>query len=144
MVQIWHKTSKDTVQFAIILTLLGALICLFGALIPGFLTIHHLFDISQTAALLGIVCIGQTLAILTGGIDLSVAAVLVLTNVLGGEFMHGEVTLIPGILCLLVGALIGFGNGLGIGLCAYPPHCHDTGKHGYDNRLYVCTYGGSR
>lgn len=121
MAQIWHRVSKDTVQFAAILALLFALVALFGMLIPGFLSIQHLFDITQTAALLGIVSIGQTLAILTGGIDLSVAAVLVLTNVLGGEFMHGEITVLPGILCLLIGALIGLCNGVAIGYIRIPP-----------------------
>ena len=113
--------SKDAIQFVIILLLLGALLILFGILIPGFLTVKHLFDITQTAALLGIVSIGQTLAILTGGIDLSVAAVLVLTNVIGGELMHGQVTFIPLIACILIGAFIGLGNGIGIGWGRIPP-----------------------
>ena len=38
---------------------------------PGFLTLNHICSILKQASFLGLVCIGQTLIILSGGIDLS-------------------------------------------------------------------------
>ena len=62
----------------------GTLIVLLVAaeiLSPGFLAPQHMETIIRQVAFLGIVSIGQTLVILTGGIDLSVQNTLVLSNV---------------------------------------------------------------
>jgi ribose transport system permease protein len=75
----------------------------------------------RVAAFLGIVAAGQTLVVLMGGIDLSVAAVITMTGVVGGHLITqiGEPAGI--LLTLLVAALIGVINGLGVVVLRLPP-----------------------
>ena len=47
---------------------------------PGMFQVSQVLNILQIAAFLGIVAIGQTLALLVGGIDLSVAGVVTMSN----------------------------------------------------------------
>src|SRR5919112_2872415 len=68
----------------------------------------------RVAAFLGIVAAGQTLVILMGGIDLSVAAVITMTGVVAGNLMT-QIGEAGGILVTLVIAiLVGVCNGLGV------------------------------
>src|SRR5918997_877880 len=68
----------------------------------------------RVAAFLGIVAAGQTLVVLMGGIDLSVAAVVTMAGVIGGHLITqiGEAGGI--LLTLLIAALVGVVNGLGV------------------------------
>lgn len=115
------KLSKDRIQLAVISLLLLALIALAGIIIPGFLSPRHLFSITQEAALLGMLSIGQTVVILSGGIDLSVGPTIYLIDVIGARLMERERLLIPSLVCLLVGLLIGTANGVGIAWFRVPP-----------------------
>ena len=83
---------------------------------PGFLALNHIDSIFRQMAFLGIVCIGQTLVILTAGIDLSVRYTLVLCNVISAQLINGSngKTLTALLVSLAVSALIGLLNGLGI------------------------------
>src|ERR687890_2908920 len=68
----------------------------------------------RVAAFLGIVAAGPTLVVLMGGIDLSVAAIVTMAGVIGGPLITqiGEAGGI--LLTLLIAALVGIGNGLGV------------------------------
>ena len=84
------------------------------------LTQHRLpgnFEFSTTlnnTMTVGLAAIGQTMVVLTGGIDLSVGGIIDVTNSLAAQMMHNnpgsmlEITL----LVLLVGAGAGFINGI--------------------------------
>jgi ribose transport system permease protein len=80
----------------------------------------QLFNLSTTVSLLhvatglGLVAIGQTLVILGGSLDLSVAYVVSLSTLIAAETMAGsDGALLPGIgLALAVSAAIGLFNGL--------------------------------
>jgi ribose transport system permease protein len=75
----------------------------------------------RVAEFLGIVAAGQTLVVLMGGIDLSVAAVVTMTGVIGGHLITqiGEAAGI--VLTLLIAALVGVVNGLGVVALRLPP-----------------------
>jgi ribose/xylose/arabinose/galactoside ABC-type transport system permease subunit len=79
-----------------------------------FLTPRFISTLLKQAASLGIVAVGQTLAILTGGIDLSVASVMALMSVLASHWMNGQESLAfpVSLLALGIAALIGLTNGL--------------------------------
>jgi ribose/xylose/arabinose/galactoside ABC-type transport system permease subunit len=88
-------------------------LALIGALVPGYLSIYGLLDASRQFAEAGLVALGMTLVIITGGIDLSVGSLLALVSVTIG-FSHEaglplELALIAG---LAVGALGGLFNGV--------------------------------
>ncbi|HTI02171.1 MAG TPA: hypothetical protein VL752_14575, partial [Acidisoma sp.] len=48
---------------------------------PAMLKPEQILNILQVTAFLGLVATGQTMALLTGGIDLSVAGVVTMTNI---------------------------------------------------------------
>ncbi|RAY14546.1 ABC transporter permease [Actinomadura craniellae] len=77
-----------------------------------FVTTENIVGIQQRSAALGIVAVGQTLAILAGSLDLSVAYLISLTSLVAAEAMTGG-GMVPAIAVVLaVSALVGMVNGL--------------------------------
>jgi ribose transport system permease protein len=95
---------------------LALLLAISAVLSPQSFNAQDLLNLAKQASGLGIVAIGQTLVILTGGIDLSVGSVITLVHVLSVGTIMGrpEMVLPVAALCVLVGAAIGAINGLGI------------------------------
>ncbi|MEF8726116.1 MAG: ABC transporter permease [Candidatus Bipolaricaulota bacterium] len=105
--------------------LIGATIVLLivGAFqLPGFLTLKHQAALFRRNAIIGILALAQTMAILSGGIDLSVGANTTIVAVIGATFMGSwNSLLLPLLLVLVVGSLLGLINGIGIGYIGLPP-----------------------
>ena len=79
-----------------------------------FLTSRNLLNIVRFASENGIIAVGMTLVILTGGIDLSVGAVMALCAVAAADLMmnQGSGTFLTILLVLALGTLVGTVNGL--------------------------------
>jgi ribose transport system permease protein len=94
-----------------------------GLISPGMFQVSQALNILQIAAFLGIVAIGQTLALLVGGIDLSVAGVVTMSNIVVTSLMVGRSdTLIPALaISLLLAAAVGLINGSLITLARVTP-----------------------
>jgi ribose transport system permease protein len=94
-----------------------------GLISPGMFQFSQAINIFQVAAFLGIVATGQTIALLTGGIDLSVAGVVTMANIVSTSLMGGRPgnTLPAVIVCLLLAAAVGFVNGLVITIARVTP-----------------------
>jgi len=90
---------------------------------PGFLSFHHLGNVLRQASFLGIVAIGQTFVILSGGIDLSVASIITLANVVSAQIMDGSNgnLLLALITVIAIGAVVGLANGSGVCFLKIPP-----------------------
>lgn len=90
---------------------------------PVFLKNKNILNVIRQASILGIVAIGQTYVILTGGIDLSVASVMALMSILSANLMEGknELVLSVSILCLGTASTIGLINGLLVTKLRIPP-----------------------
>ncbi|MDH2898578.1 MULTISPECIES: galactofuranose ABC transporter, permease protein YjfF [Rahnella] len=76
---------------------------------PGFASTRVFFDLLTDNAFLGIVAVGMTFVILSGGIDLSVGSVIAFTGVLLAKLI-GTYGVAPGyafVIVLLMGALFG-------------------------------------
>ncbi len=87
----------------------------------GFRTVNYTMLTLRTASFLAIVAAGQTLVVLMGGIDLSVAAVVTMTGVVAGNLMT-QIGQAGGIIVtLLIAILIGVANGLGVTILRLPP-----------------------
>src|SRR5262249_37535586 len=87
-----------------------------------FATQQNLFNVTRNFAFVAIIAIGMTAVIITGGIDLSVGAVLVLSGMVIGMTMHDGTSIwlaVPMALgaSLLVGAI----NGVLIAYVGVPP-----------------------
>lgn len=82
--------------------------------IPDFWRWDNLSSVMRQAIPLALVAMGQTLVILTGGIDISVAAVISLANTLAMGLMGGSEGAVAYamVLPVLAGAFVGLVNGL--------------------------------
>ncbi|HTU03848.1 MAG TPA: ABC transporter permease, partial [Candidatus Sulfotelmatobacter sp.] len=123
---------------------LALLILVFGIFAPGFLSVSNLLNVSRQAAVLLIVAVGQTLIILTEGIDLSSGAVMGLAGVSCGVALHagsGAATAI--VLALLVGILCGALSGWLITAGRLPPFIATLGMMGMAQGLALALSHGS-
>ncbi|MFI7450045.1 ABC transporter permease [Nonomuraea sp. NPDC049714] len=79
-----------------------------------FLTLENIVGVQQRSAALGIVAVGQTLAILAGSLDLSVAYLISLTSLVAAEIMAGQdAGVVPAVAAVAgISALVGLVNGL--------------------------------
>ena len=86
----------------------------YGYMQPVGLSSNVINTASNKGVLLALVAMAQTLPVLTGGIDLSVGTIFVLTNCLASNIVVGSplMTTLGVIVVLLVGALCGALNGL--------------------------------
>ena len=83
----------------------------------SFATHDNLFNVTRNLAFIGLIAVGQTLVIITAGIDLSVGSVMGLSGIVTGLALQRGLPLTVGILAGLATALLfGLLNG---GLIAY-------------------------
>lgn len=88
------------------------LILLFGAFNPVFISVPNLLNIIDQIAIIGIIAIGMTVVIITGGIDLSVGSIVAFSGiVLAKSLMAGFSVPISILFSLLTGAGLGLING---------------------------------
>jgi ribose transport system permease protein len=87
-----------------------------------FATQQNLFNVTRNFAFVAIIAIGMTAVIVTGGIDLSVGAVLVLSGMVIGMTMNAGTSIWVAIpLALGVSLLVGALNGVMIAYVGVPP-----------------------
>ncbi|GGN99491.1 ABC transporter permease [Actinoplanes lobatus] len=82
----------------------------FSAVTPRFASPNSLSLVLQQVAVVGALAVGQTLVILTAGIDLSVGAVTILAMMLAAKVAEGQS--LPGILAVALGIGVGLLAGL--------------------------------
>jgi ribose/xylose/arabinose/galactoside ABC-type transport system permease subunit len=99
------------------------LVLVSGALSPGFLAPITLFNTVRQASVVGITAVGVTLVMITGGVDLSVGAVISFSPVLAASLMRGDDGNIPLAVAaaLLMGIAVGAANGLFVARWKVPP-----------------------
>jgi ribose transport system permease protein len=80
-------------------------------------------DVLLQLTIIGILTVAQCVTILGGGIDLSVAAIVRVSSVVGAAYLStpGASLLLGFLLVLGVGAVIGIVNGLLVGVAGLPP-----------------------
>ncbi len=90
---------------------------------PAFLRPANLLNLVRQASALGIMAIGQTFVVLTGGIDLSVASLAATTNVVAATMMNGQDRMVlPAVLVsFAIAGLVGLINGLMVTRRKVPP-----------------------
>lgn len=98
------------------------LVLLFGIMNPLFLTPSNLSDILLSTVVIGLLALGATFVIITGGIDLSVGTGMSLTSVIVGVTLtYMGLPLAFGVVAgILAGAVIGLINGLLISYLRIP------------------------
>ncbi len=97
-------------KFRLGIILLG-LVIVSSQLSPVFLTRENLFNILKQSSITGCLALGQTLIILTAGIDLSVGSMIALSSVLSASYQTMgwlEAAYIGIVPCILLGWINGF------------------------------------
>jgi len=105
-------TGSSLHKLSALLTLL-LLILAFSFTSPAFLSVNNGLTVLLQTSVIGLLAIGMTLVIITGGIDLSVGSVLALSGVVAGLTIKAGIPVMPAMVFgILAGAFCGFINGL--------------------------------
>lgn len=129
--------------------LLALALIVFSALSDNFLTWRNLLNVVRQSVYLTVVSLGQMLALLTGGFDLSVGTILALASVAGALAMvaaHGafpeSAALVMTLGCMggiAAGTAVGVVNGIGVALLNVSPFMMTLGMAsvGFGIALYL-------
>lgn len=92
------------------------LFIIFGLMAPRFFTLKNFENILSSASYIGIIAVGMTFVLLTGGIDLSVGSTMYLSAVVCGSLINKVgFPILPAILVsLLVGMIVGAFNAFAV------------------------------
>lgn len=90
------------------------LVAVLGIVSPPFFNPSNIINILRQTSVNGIIAIGMTMVIITGGIDLSVGSLLALSAVVATSFAHPQQW--PVIVPLLLGLFVGLAGGMLNGL----------------------------
>ena len=101
------------IQFLGIGTFYVVILIFFSFATPNFMQYSNAINILSAVSVLGIVAIGQAIAIISGGFDLSVSGTLPLGAVAYAALVNRPMGVLEAtVLVILLGAAIGLGNGL--------------------------------
>lgn len=104
---------EPVLRSAGLVLLLGVELAVFAAMSPSFLTESNVYNIATQGTENGILALGMAIVIASGGIDLSVGAILALSSImLGYTVGHGLPLAVAVLVCLLTGLACGLANGL--------------------------------
>jgi len=104
--------AQPWANVGVLFLLFIALIVVFSILTPAFLGVNNLLNIGTNMAYIGVMAGAQTLLIIAGGLDLSVAAVAGLSGVVVSLLYAGGMNVwLAALITLLIGAGIGLVNG---------------------------------
>ena len=107
-------------RFGVLLMLI-ALVVVFSALSPHFLSQGNITNILIQSSTNAIIAAGMTFVILSANIDLSVGSVLALSSVLGTAFIADGGPIILGVGVMLLGGIVaGSINGFTVGYLGFP------------------------
>lgn len=116
-----RKRKINISQFAIWIALL-ALLVFFAFTTPGFFTGTNIFNILRQVAVNGIAAVGMTMVIITGGIDISVGAIMGVASVGCATMMLSDINPVLAIIAtLIIGLLIGACNSFFVFEVKLPP-----------------------
>jgi len=114
--------QKDLFQKFAALASLIALTAVFSFVSDSFFSVGNGMTVALQVTSIAYLGIGATCVIITGGIDLSVGAILALSGVVAALAVKAGMPVPLGMLCgLAVGALCGLVNGLCVTLLKLPP-----------------------
>ena len=116
----WQRIAEYIIVVAIILESV-----VFAVIAPQFLSVPNLVNVALSIAITGILAVGMTAVILTGGIDLSVGSVAALAGVLAALVASTDVgtgsVALASVAALAVGLAVGVFNGAMVAWFRVPP-----------------------
>jgi ribose transport system permease protein len=149
----WWRRGMPQTQTAYIAVAFVALIIVVWILAPVFMTPRNLLNISKNFSFIALMSLGETLVIISGGIDLSVGSICALSAVVTMMLMRflsataaaqvpGATIALAALLALVLAALIGLVNGLLIARIRLSPFVTTLGMLSVARGMtYVLTQG---
>ena len=108
-------------NFALVFIII-AIIVVMSFVSPVFMTSKNIINIIRQISINGIIAVGMTFVILTGGIDLSVGSVVAITSVIVGSMLQGGSNwLVACIVALQISLVFGAFNGFMIAYVGFQP-----------------------
>lgn len=147
--QVMQATHRLFVQLGVLPFMLVLTVLVFATLSDQFLSAQNLMNLLRQSVYLILVSMGQMLALVTGGFDLSVGTVIALTSVVSalvmqalGDSLHDMPGLVIVLGCaagLIAGLCVGLLNGLGIAWAGVSPFIVTMGVQsiGFGVALYL-------
>ena len=116
------KINQNLRQYAIS-GVLVILVLFFGITQKSFLRLDNIMNVLRQISVTGIVAVGSTFVLLSGGLDLSVGSLLAVTGTLTASLMvNYQVAPLPAaVIGILAGMCLGFCNGLLVQVFGLPP-----------------------
>src|SRR5918997_2243817 len=115
----WQRVAEYVIVVAIV-----AEAAVFAAIAPQFLSVPNLVNVALSIAITGILAVGMTMVILTGGIDLSVGSVVALAGVVAATLASrgDSAGVAAGVAAALaIGLAVGLFNGVVVAHFRVPP-----------------------
>jgi len=149
----WWRRGVPQTQTAYVGVAFAALVVVIWILAPVFMTPRNLLNISKNFSFIALMSLGETLVIISGGIDLSVGSVCALSAVVTMMLMRflsataaaqlpGATIALAALLALMLAALIGLVNGLLIARVRLSPFVTTLGMLSVARGMtYVLTQG---
>lgn len=137
------------VQLGVLPFMLVLAVLVFGMLSDQFLSAQNLMNLLRQSVYLILVSMGQMLALVTGGFDLSVGTIMALTSVVSAMVMQTLGSSLPDMVGLVIvagcvagltaGLLVGLLNGLGVAWAGVSPFIVTMGVQsiGFGAALYL-------
>ncbi|MBD3247178.1 ribose ABC transporter permease [Candidatus Pacearchaeota archaeon] len=111
-----NRFFRNNIRHFALIGIIIILFVLFFSLSPAFRSLESFMNIIRRVMVLGIVSIGMTFVILSGGLDLSIGSNLALSGVVAAIVLNSTGNAFLGfITALAVGSFVGFINGYMIG-----------------------------
>ena len=116
-----NKFGKTLRQFGLLMVVI-LIVIVMKFLSPVFLTTKNIMNVLRQISMNGILAVGMTFVILTGGIDLSVGSVVAITGVIVGNMMEqGSNWMVASLVALCAAAVVGVINGFLIAYVGFQP-----------------------
>jgi ribose/xylose/arabinose/galactoside ABC-type transport system permease subunit len=134
----------DRIRESTLLLILIAMIAFFAVQSPLFFSYDNFVSVLQACVVVGLLSVGLTVVVLTGGIDLSFASVLALCSVVAGwaNVVLGQSAIVAVLAALAVGFLSGAINGLLVAYTRLQPFVVTLGTYSIALSMSLAVSGG--
>jgi ribose/xylose/arabinose/galactoside ABC-type transport system permease subunit len=112
------NSVMEFVKKTAILWVMIILILILSVISPSFFRGQNLLNIIKQASITGVIGVGMTFVLITGGIDLSVGSVMAASVAVAEKNMPIALVILVGVG---LGALCGLINGIGVSYIGFPP-----------------------
>lgn len=124
-----RKSNSGKSSAIVVLIVLVALMIYLSFSSDVFLTYNNMFNLFRSTSIYGVIAIGMTFVILTGGIDLSVGSVVGLTSILSTMMIKSGLPISVSItFAIMAGISVGVVNGIIIHFGKVPPFIATLGS----------------